>query len=138
MIIFLDTDILIDVALARHPWNVAAGDLLDILEKRPGRTYIAWHSIANFYYIVKPIKGSLVAKDFIRDLLRFAKIAPTNSKDVFYALRLPLHDFEDALQCAAAIASGADFIVSQNLKNYRNSSVPARSPEAVLKILSVK
>lgn len=138
MIIFLDTDILIDVALDRHPFAASAGDLLDALEKRPGSAYIAWHSLSNFYYMVKPAKGGSSTKDFIRELLRFVQIAPTNTKDVLYALRLPLSDFEDALQCAAAIASGADFIASRNLKDYRHSPVPVRSPDAVLKTLSIR
>jgi len=138
MILFIDTDILIDVALDRHPFVSSAAKLLDALEKRPGLAYIAWDSISNFYYMVKPTQGSPPTKAFIRELLRFVQVAPTSGKDVLYALRLPLSDFEDALQCAAAIASGADFIVSRNFKDYRNSPVPAQRPEAVLKMLSRK
>lgn len=133
MIILIDTDILIDVVLDRFPFASSAAQLLDILEKRPGRAFIAWHSISNFYYMVRPSKGSSQTKDFIHDLLRFVQIAPTDTKDVLYALRLPLPDFEDALQCAAAIASGAEVIASRNIKDYRNSPVPVRNPETLLK-----
>jgi predicted nucleic acid-binding protein len=136
MNILLDTDVLIDVALDRHPFSHPAGELLDVLEKRPGSGYIAWHSISNFYYLVKAVKGGSETKDFIRDLLHFIQVALTNGKDVLYALRLPLADFEDALQCAAAIACSADIIASRNLKDYRNSPVPVKNPDSVLKILT--
>lgn len=132
MIILIDTDILIDVALDRAPFASFAAQLLDVLEKRPGHAFIAWHSISNFYYMVKSHKGSSQTKDFIQDILRFVQVAPTNTKDVLYALRLPFSDSEDALQCAAAIACGAKVIASRNVKDYRNSPVPARSPENIL------
>lgn len=83
--------------------------------------------------MVKPIKGGPLAKDFIRDLLRFVKIASTNHKDILYALRLPLNDFEDSLQCACAIAAGAEVIATRNIKDYRRSPIPAQYPDTILK-----
>ena len=135
MIVFLDTDILLDVALNRHPFAAASEQLLDALEKKPGHAYVAWHSISNFYYLVKSRKNGFPTQSFIRDLLQFVQIAPTNTKDVLYALRLPFSDFEDALQCAAAMASGADVIVSRNLKDYRKSPIPTQNPNTVLKMM---
>ena len=44
----LDTDVLIDVALDRHPYSESASELLDRLEH--GRK--PWHSLSNLYYIV--------------------------------------------------------------------------------------
>jgi predicted nucleic acid-binding protein len=103
MIVLIDTDVLIDVALDRRPFSDPAGRLLDALQERRGEGYVAWHSISNFYYMVAPKKGSPGAKDFIRDLLRFVNVSPAGTRDVLYAIRLPMADFEDALQCAAAV-----------------------------------
>ena len=48
MIILIDTDVLIDVALDREPFAENAAALLDRLEQDPGKGFVAWHSISNF------------------------------------------------------------------------------------------
>ena len=67
MIILLDTDVLIDVALDRAPHSEPAAVLLDRLEQEPRSAYVAWHSIANFYYLVRPKRGHGSTKDFIKE-----------------------------------------------------------------------
>lgn len=49
-----------------------------------------------------------------------------------YALDLPMADFEDALQTAAARACGARSIVTRNVRDFARSPVPAVTPGAVL------
>lgn len=136
MIVLLDTDVLIDVALNRHPHAGPASQLLDALQKKPGTTYLAWHSLSNFFYLVTPSHGTGATRSFLQGLLRFVGVAPVGTKDALYALKLPFGDLEDSLQCAAAIACGADVIATRNLKDYRRSPIPAQNPESVLKLLN--
>ena len=77
--ILLDTDVLIDVALDRAPHADAAAGLLDHLERAPRSSFVAWHTISNFYYLVRPVRGGAAAKDFIEGLIRFVTVAPTPS-----------------------------------------------------------
>ena len=51
MKIFVDCDVLIDVGLGREPFCLASGELLDYLENNKNSGFIAWHSIANFFYL---------------------------------------------------------------------------------------
>ena len=99
MIVLVDTDVLIDVALDRRPFSDPAGRLLDALQERRGEGYVAWHSISNFYYMVAPKKGSPGAKDFIRGLLRFVGVSRAGTRGVLYAIRLPMADFEHVAMC---------------------------------------
>ncbi len=136
MTVLIDADVLIDVALDRRPFSQPAAALLDALQQRPGQAYVAWHTVSNFYYMVAPARGAAAAKRFIDDLLQFVHVSPTETKDVLYALRLAMADFEDALQCAAAVAAHADAIATRNLRDYRHSPVPARNPHSVLRALA--
>ena len=43
--ILLDTDVLIDITLDRHPHSEAASELLDRIEHGAEAAYIAWHSV---------------------------------------------------------------------------------------------
>jgi predicted nucleic acid-binding protein len=132
VILLLDTDILIDVALQREPFSGPAGDLLDALQARPGMGYVAWHSIANFHYVVRPVRKGSGSREFIADLIKFVQVTPTSTDALRFALELPLPDFEDAMQVAAARACRADAIVTRNTRDYRGSPIPARTPSAIL------
>jgi predicted nucleic acid-binding protein len=136
MKILVDTDVLIDVALARKPYDRYAGELLDMLQGMPGTAAVAWHTIANFYYLVRSERGSSDTKSFMEDLLKFVNVSPTDTDDVVYALSLSLPDFEDALQVGAALAYRASYIVSRNTRDYKRSPLPAISPKECLEILA--
>ena len=128
----LDTDILIDVVLDRRPHSDAASELLDTIQRRKERVYIAWHTVSNFYYIVSSSRGDSDTRNFIVDLTRFVSIAVTDTESMRYAASLPMRDFEDAMQVAAARACGARHIVTRNLRDYVRSPIPAISPQGAL------
>ena len=128
----LDTDVLIDVALDRRPHSDLASEILDRLEHGYRKAFIAWHSVSNFYYVVSPSRGEITTRDFILELTRFVEVAETGTEAIRYAAALPMTDFEDAMQVAAADACGARYIVTRNMKHFRRSPIPAISPEDAL------
>ena len=130
--ILLDTDILIDIALDRRPHADPAAALLDRIEQGAETACIAWHTVSNFYYIVAPLHGGAGTRDFIVELTRFVAVASTGTEAVRYAAELPMPDFEDALQVAAAQACGARCIVTRNVKDYARSPIRAVDPLAAI------
>ena len=124
----VDTDVLIDVALDRRPHSGPSSELLDRLEQGGRRAFVAWHTLSNFYYLVTPARGDADTRDFIAELIRFVAVAPADSAALRYALALPVADFEDALQVAAARACGARHIVTRNVKDFARSPIPAVTP----------
>ena len=135
MRILLDTDVLIDVALGRRPHSVSSGRLLDYLEQRPDVGHVAWHTIANFYYLVSSARSDQKSRSFIDSLCSFVGIARTSSESLRYALSLDMKDFEDAMQVATAAACKAEVIATRNLKDYTGSPIRAASPREVLEVL---
>jgi len=135
MRVLLDADVLIDVALNRAPYVESAAALLDELERRPGTAFIAWHTISNFYNLVVPCRGRRGTREFLVDLTEFVDVAPGTVQGLRFAARLPLRDFEDALQVAAALACGAEVIATRDLRDYAKAPVRAAAPEVVLRAL---
>ncbi len=132
MIVLLDTDILVDVALDREPYAENAAALLDALEHRPGSAFIAWHTVSNFYYLLAPKRGRSGARAFLVDLSRFVEVARTTTESLRYAAQLKMKDFEDAMQVAAAAACEADVIATRNVRDYARSPIRAATPGALL------
>ncbi len=128
----LDTDILIDVALDRRPFSGPAASLLDRIEGGRENAYIAWHTISNFYYLVAQSRDGMKARDFIVDLVRFVAVAETGTDALRYAAALPMSDFEDAMQVAAARSCGARRIVTRNVKDFTGSPIKAITPAEAL------
>ena len=120
----------------RRPRQVSALwpvlELLDQIEQGAERAYIAWHSVSNLYYIVAPARGGLSARDFIVELTRFVEVATTGTEAIRYAAGLPMGDFEDAMQVAAARACGARHIVTRNVRDYERSPIRAIDPQEAL------
>lgn len=135
MKVLLDTDVLLDIALDRKPHAEAASALVDMLERRHGTGFIAWHSIANFYYLVAPSRGKTSARAFLLDLAKFVSVSETTTESLRFAGELNMRDFEDALQVAAAVACSADIIATRNLRDYAKAPVQAVAPVAALKRL---
>jgi hypothetical protein len=131
MRVFVDCDVLIDVGLGREPFCQASGALLNYLEHN-NNGFIAWHSVANFFYLTAKGNNKQQSRNFIAELCAFVKIVPVSNQDLMIALDLPLTDFEDAMQCASAMACHADVIISRNIKDYQNSPIKTMTPEQFL------
>jgi len=126
----LDTDVLLDVALARVPHVNASAGVLRWAEAG-GEAAVSWHSLTNCAYL---LKGS--GRSFLEPLLTIVAVATVGTEDARRALALPMKDIEDAFQAASALAWKADVIITRNLPDYRHSPVPALSPAAFLKRIS--
>ena len=127
MKVLVDTDVLLDVALAREPHVAQSAAVLRWAEAG-GEAAVAWHTLTNCAYL---LKGS--GRPFLQRLLRLVEVVPTGTADARRALEIPMADLDDAFQAAAALAWKADAIVTRNIADYRRSPVQALTPSAFLK-----
>ena len=131
----IDNNILLDVALHREPFYGAGAALLELLAQNPGRAFMAWHTVSTLHYIAKQTLGDAGARDFIAELSSFLTVAPAGHESLRRALTLPMGDFEDAMQVAAAQAVGVARIVTRDIGDFVNSPIPAITPEQALREL---
>ncbi len=134
----LDTNILVDVALARPGLHPGSGAVLAWCLNHSGSGLVAAHSLATFSYLVGRTTGAAKAREFIADLTAGTDIAGVDNAEVKRALALPLPDFEDALIAAAAEGTGATHIVTRNTRDFRRSPVKAVTPEEFLKLATAR
>lgn len=127
-----DTNILLDIGLARKPFAQTAFDCLMAAREIGEPPRIAPHALATFYYIVAQARGKEQAGTSVRDLIATSEIVPFDHRTAQRGLTLNFGDFEDAMIAAAAEAAGMDCIVTRNGHDFRDSPVPALSPEAFL------
>ncbi|WP_397546424.1 PIN domain-containing protein [Rhodothermus marinus] len=130
--VFLDTNVILDVLLERAPHVQAAAQILAEIEV--GR-FIGICSATTFttvYYVLHRARNDRVAREGLRMLLEFCRVAPVTREVIQSALMLSFPDFEDAVQHEAARLAGAEVIVTRNVKDFAEAQLPVYSPEAFL------
>lgn len=128
MKLLLDSDVLLDVALNREPFVEQSGPVVGWCQLTAGSAVVAWHSISNLYYMLRPARGDANARRFLSDLLTFAEVASGGTSAIRAALGMRTNDFEDAMQIAAAISADVQFIITRNTNHFRGALIPALMP----------
>lgn len=77
----------------------------------------------------------LVTRSEVTDLLRLLGVVPIEKVDFHQAPILPTDDFEDAVQAAAALKIGGDYIVTRDEKGFGGLSIPPVNAGAILSLL---
>jgi predicted nucleic acid-binding protein len=134
--ILLDADVLLDVAMNREPHVGPSAGLLRRLERHGRMAFVSWHTLANVYYLMRPIHGGKRVRGFLEHLTKFAVVATADTDAFRYAVSLDLPDLEDAMLVGAAYGCGARWIATRNLKDFRKSPIPARTPAQLLAEIS--
>lgn len=137
MKLLVDTNVLLDVILERKNLMRESAAVLDAIEDGRAKGYVSSHAVTTIHYIVAKANGGAAAATAISDILDLCEVVAVNEADFRRALALGLKDFEDAVQVAAALHVGADYLVSRNEKDFKNSPIDVRSPTRIAVLLSV-
>jgi len=124
--IFVDTHIVIDLLSRREPFYAEAATLFSMADRKQIEIAVSSLTIANTSYALQRQLDSRKTKSVLRNLRLIVKILPLDEKVVDLALNdETFSDFEDSLQIFTAIEHGQELIVTRNLKDFKNSKLPA-------------
>lgn len=131
--VFVDTNILIDLLADRPPFSKFAIELFDRAEKNMVKLYTSSHTVATTHYLLKKhIEESLLGEALLL-LLDLIDIVPVDLNIIKKSLLSAHKDFEDAIKIFAANSvDNLDFIVTRNLKDFKNAGVPVLPPDELL------
>ena len=138
MRVLIDTDIVLDILLGREPFAQHSVQVLKLHEQGRIDAYIAAITPINVFYITRKLKGAEVARRAVELLLMSLAVCPLSLAVRHDAHKLPFTDYEDAVQYASAIASGIETIVTRDIDDYKNASLPVLSPTEFLKKLELQ
>lgn len=133
--VLLDNDVVLDFILKRPPFDVEAKAIFDCAGRREIKIYISTITPINAFYTTRKEKGKDIASQAVEGLLKIVEVCRTNKSVLQDAFTLNFSDFEDAVQCASAIAENLDAIITRNAKDYKLSPVKVFSPDEFLQHL---
>ena len=139
MRLFLDTDVLVDVAVNRQPFADPAAALLDRIQSEHDTRlsgYVSWSSFLEFNQEATPMVGQSATAEFCTELCSFLKVTNARGPHLTAALAFNLPEFRATLQVAAAIACKADVIVTAHGTQFQGLRIPVKPPSALVEDLA--
>ena len=133
----MDTNVLLDVVLERSPWAKEAGLLLDAVARGRAQGFVAGHAVTTVHYVVERAVNAAAAATAVADLLQLVVVVPLDGADFQRAMAMGLRDFEDAVQAAACLKVGAEYLVTRNARDFRGAPVETRTAGEVLGLIAV-
>lgn len=123
--LFIDTNIVIDLLAKREPFFQEASDLFSLGDLKKVQLSVSSLTIANTSYTLLKNSNSKTCKLVLRQLRLLVNIIKHDEKVIDLALNNDsFNDFEDSLQYFSALESHQDFIITRNLKDFKNSQLP--------------
>ena len=136
MRILVDTNVILDVLLKREPHIKAAQIIMTKCASREITGYLAAHSIPNIFYVLRKDYSQEERRKFIRNLCGIFRISDLNAEKIILAVdNEQFLDFEDCLQDECAAAETADYIVTRNPADFKQSRVKVIEPDEFVKLL---
>jgi predicted nucleic acid-binding protein len=138
--IFIDSDVLLDVALERAPFALNSAKVLTYAQNNLILGFTSSVCLANVFYFIRKFKGKAIALRFISELLAFTAIIPTDHAAVLGALQSGFDDFEDGMQYYTALSNRMNVILTRNKDDYKvkkeTEEIAVYSPDEFVAMLS--
>ncbi len=135
MKVMVDTNVVLDVLLAREPFVDSAAEIFGLIEQSKLEGFLCATTITTVDYLLTQSITGAESRRALQHLMELFELAPINRPVIEEALRSRISDFEDAVVEQAARLAGVDIIVTRNTKDFRKSDVKTLDPEELLSTL---
>lgn len=131
MKVLLDTNVILDVWLAREPFWRDSASLLARVEQGSIEGWICPTTITTLHYLGKKVIGEEKTRELLKQLMVICKVGKVSRQTFSRALESKVSDFEDAVIESVSISNGVDIIATRNIADFKKSQVPAKEPSEI-------
>ena len=132
MRVLFDTNVVLDVLLAREPHVGVAARLLSLVDEGRLAGVLSATTVTTIHYIAAKSVGRESAARHLRELLAIFDVAAVDRQVLLDALGLDFADYEDAVLHEAARAASATAIVTRNTADFVAATLPVFGPAELL------
>jgi predicted nucleic acid-binding protein len=132
--IFLDTDVILDVAFKREPHFIYSQEIMSLVEKNVFSGFTSSLIIANCYYIISSNNDYKTALKTISKLRSVLSILAFTDKEIGESLSSDIKDFEDGIQYFICVNNNIDNLITRNITDYRDVDINVLTPKDFLNL----
>lgn len=130
MRMLVDTNIVLDYLLEREPYAESAKKIVVACKQKKVIGCIAAHTVSNMFFILRKTYSVEDRRIILKDICKLFDVEGIDRLKIIQALdNSDFKDFEDCLQMQCAKSFRADYILTRNLADYRDSEIACISPE---------
>jgi predicted nucleic acid-binding protein len=129
--VLIDTNVVLDVLLAREPFVAASGEVLSRVEAGELTGCVCATTVTTLHYLASQAVGPERALAEVRKVLSLFEVAPVGRSVLESALELGFKDYEDAVLHEAAHQVGAQGIVTRNTRDFKAATLAVYTPEEI-------
>jgi len=131
--VFIDTDVIVDFLTDRKPFSLESAKLFSLIDQKKVKGCVSSLSFSNLYYVLRKFGTHKKVISSLHELSELVDILKVDSDTVKSALVSDFRDFEDSIQYFAAQDNKkVDCIITRNIRDYKDSSLPVMTPETFL------
>lgn len=135
MLVLLDTDVVLDYVLQREDFLSEANEIFAFHAKNVFKGYITTSTPLNVYYFARKKFDAEKARQTISDLIAAFDVCLVDSAALKSAIISTIASRFAASAQACCTASSKSVIVTRNLSDYKNASIPVYSPTEFLNLI---
>jgi predicted nucleic acid-binding protein len=132
MKVLFDTNVVLDVLLAREPFGAVALQLLSLADEGRIQGVLCATTVTTIHYLATKAVGRRQARKYVRELLAIFEVASVDAGVLARALDLRFPDYEDAVLHEAGRAVAVAGIVTRNARDFSAASISIFSPPELL------
>ena len=135
MKVLFDTNIILDVLLDRQPFAEHASFLMSKVERSEINGFLCATTVTTIHYLLSKYLDKERAINSINSIMALFEVASVNRLVIENALKSKFTDFEDSVLHESARHAGAEYIITRNIKDFKNTKIPAFTPTEFLNML---
>lgn len=135
MRVLFDTNVVLDVLLARSPYVGPGTALLDRVATKNLDGLLGATTLTTIHYLASKAVGAAATQRHLRTLLGLFDVAPVTRAVLTDALDLDFPDYEDAVLHEAARHTGAEAIVTRDPKGFAKARLKVYAPEELVRFI---
>lgn len=136
MRILIDTNVLIDYISKREPYFLNAEQIITLCANEKIYGCIAAHSVMDAIYITRKEYSIDERKNILKKICLILDVVGVDKYKIINSLSNDkFTDIEDCLQMECAKEFFADYIVTRNIKDFKNSVIKPIMPDEFLKMV---
>ena len=133
----IDTCVVVDALQSREPFCADAQKIFLAVANRWFDGCITAKASADIYYLAhRTTHSDVETRKILTKLFALFDLLDTTAMDCRRAISSQMTDYEDSVMAETALRSGCDCIVTRNLKDYQNASIPSYSPSDFLRLIT--
>jgi len=132
MRLLIDGNVILDVLQKREPYFPDSSRIWKLCETEQAEGFVSALTFANLVYVMRKELDPSKIKDVLKGLSMIFHFTELSVSDMNRAADMQWNDFEDALQTAAAERLHAEYIITRNVRDFKNSKIAALTPAEFL------